>query len=148
MPYAESMYYPGVRSFVRMFKTGKSTDTAETMLGAVAVLAWIYRSIIDPPWVLRIAFGLQLGGAIGNLIDRFRLGHVTDFIDIGPWPIFNIADSSIVIGIGLMLFYFWFLKDEPNKKAETAGIAQDEVEADAGRAAAGSVTGPDLGTPE
>ena len=117
-------------------------------LGAVAVLAWIYRSIIDPPWVLRIAFGLQLGGAIGNLIDRFRLGHVTDFIDIGPWPIFNIADSSIVIGIGLMLFYFWFLEDKPNKKAETAGIDQDEVEADAGRAAAGPVTGSDLGTPE
>ena len=53
-----------------------------------------------------------------------------------------------MIGIGLMLFYFWLLEDKPNKKAETAGIAQDEVEADAGRAAAGSVTGPDLGTPE
>ena len=45
MPYAESMYYPGVRSFVRMFKTGKSTDTAETMLGAVAVLEALQKSI-------------------------------------------------------------------------------------------------------
>ena len=84
-------------------------------LGAIAVLAWIYKSIDNPPWVLRIAFGLQLGGAIGNLIDRFRLGHVTDFIDIGSWPIFNVADSAIVVGIGLLIFYFWFLeeKDEP-----------------------------------
>ena len=45
-----------------------------------------------------------------------------------------------------MLFYFWFLEDKPNKKAETTGIAQ--IEADAGRAAAGPVTEPDLGTPE
>ena len=84
-------------------------------LVAVVVLTWIYRSIDDPPWVLRIAFGLQFGGAIGNIVDRVRIGHVTDFIDVGPWPIFNIADSSIVIGIGLMIFYFWFLDGGENK---------------------------------
>ena len=83
-------------------------------LVAVVVLTWIYRSIDDPPWVLRIAFGLQFGGAIGNIVDRVRIGHVTDFIDVGPWPIFNIADSSIVIGIGLMIFYFWFLDGGEN----------------------------------
>ena len=87
-------------------------------LAAVVVLTWIYRSIEDPPWVLRIAFGMQFGGAIGNIIDRVRLGHVTDFIDVGPWPVFNIADSSIVIGIGLMIFYFWFLDGGSEEKAE------------------------------
>ena len=117
-------------------------------LGAVAVLAWIYRSIIDPPWVLRIAFGLQLGGAIGNLIDRFRLGHVTDFIDIGPWPIFNIADSSIVIGIGLMLFYFWFLEPDSNKKAGKTDDVQDEAATGEDQAASTAVTKPKLGTLE
>jgi signal peptidase II len=92
-------------------------------LVAVVVLTWIYRSIDDPPWVLRIAFGLQFGGAIGNIVDRVRIGHVTDFIDVGPWPIFNIADSSIVIGIGLMIFYFWFLDGGENidtKKTDEA----------------------------
>ncbi|MBT4124861.1 MAG: signal peptidase II [Chloroflexi bacterium] len=83
-------------------------------LAAVVVLTFIYRSIDDPPWVLRVAFGMQFGGAIGNIIDRIRLGHVTDFLDVGWWPIFNIADSSIVIGIALMVFYFWFL-DEGQK---------------------------------
>jgi len=86
-------------------------------LGAVAVLTWIYKSINDPPWVLRIAFGLQFGGAIGNIVDRFRLGHVTDFIDVGVWPVFNIADSSIVVGIGLMIFYFWFIDSGSDKEA-------------------------------
>jgi signal peptidase II len=94
-------------------------------VAAVAVLAWIYKSIANPPWVLRIAFGLQLGGAIGNLVDRFRLGHVTDFIDVGPWPIFNIADSSILVGIALMVFYFWFLDAGSKKKAEPAAAVPD-----------------------
>ena len=94
-------------------------------LGAVGVLAWIYRSIDNPPWLLRVAFGLQLGGAIGNLIDRFRLGHVTDFIDIGPWPIFNIADSSIVIGIGLMIYFFWFLEGASKKRSEQTDVSPE-----------------------
>ena len=45
------------------------------------------------------ALGLVLGGTIGNLIDRLRSGYVTDFIDVGIWPVFNIADSAIVVGI-------------------------------------------------
>jgi len=44
------------------------------------------------------ALGLILGGTIGNLIDRLRFGYVTDFIDVGFWPTFNIADSAVVIG--------------------------------------------------
>ena len=45
------------------------------------------------------ALGLVLGGTIGNLIDRLRFGYVTDFIDVGIWPVFNIADSAIVVGV-------------------------------------------------
>ena len=46
-----------------------------------------------------IAFGLILGGTVGNLVDRLRIEHVTDFIDIGFWPVFNVADSAITIGV-------------------------------------------------
>jgi signal peptidase II len=100
---------------------------------AVGVLTWIYRSFEDPPWLLRIAFGMQFGGAIGNIIDRFRLGHVTDFIDVGSWPIFNIADSSIVIGIGLMIFYFWFLDGKKSNDDENVTVAEvDEATVGAG----------------
>lgn len=98
-------------------------------LGAVGILSWIYRSIDNPSWVLRVAFGMQFGGAIGNITDRIRLGHVTDFIDAGIWPVFNIADSSIVIGIGLMIFYFWFMdKSEPDKDTETQSVSADPGE--------------------
>ena len=78
---------------------------------AVIFILYIFRSIKNPPILLKFTFGLQIGGAIGNLIDRFRLGYVTDFIDFGWWPIFNIADSSIVIGITIMIIYLLFNKD-------------------------------------
>jgi len=57
--------------------------------------------------ILRLALGLQLGGAVGNLADRVRLeGKVTDFIDVGPWPNFNFADSSIVVGVAVIICFF------------------------------------------
>ena len=50
-------------------------------------------------WLAWVGLSLILGGTVGNLIDRLRLGHVTDFIDFGFWPAFNIADSAVVVGV-------------------------------------------------
>jgi len=50
-------------------------------------------------WLVWTGLGLILGGTVGNLIDRLRLGYVTDFIDFGFWPAFNLADSAIVVGV-------------------------------------------------
>lgn len=72
-------------------------------LGAI-VLYYVY-----PPMehgILRVALGMQLGGAIGNLIDRVRVGEVTDFIDVGRFPTFNVADSSISVSIVAVLIFF------------------------------------------
>ena len=52
----------------------------------------------------RLAFSLVLGGTAGNLVDRIARGMVTDFIEIGPWPEFNIADSAVVIGTILFAY--------------------------------------------
>ena len=57
---------------------------------------------------MRIILGVILGGAIGNLIDRLRQGYVTDFLDFGPWPVFNVADMAVVFGalaLAIMMFY-------------------------------------------
>ena len=56
--------------------------------------------------LLRLALGLQLGGAAGNLLDRLRFGEVTDFIDFPHYPEFNVADSSIVIGLFVIGAFF------------------------------------------
>ncbi|NJN94088.1 MAG: signal peptidase II [Anaerolineales bacterium] len=61
-------------------------------------------------WV-RVSLGLQLGGALGNLVDRITRGYVVDFVDIGFWPIFNIADMSIVLGVTILAYFLWSEED-------------------------------------
>jgi len=56
---------------------------------------------------MHAAFGLLLGGALGNLIDRIYLGFVVDFLDFRVWPVFNVADSSVCIAIALLLLLTW-----------------------------------------
>ena len=70
---------------------------------AIGFLVYFYKTHAMPRRLLRFAIGLQLGGAFGNLFDRVRDGAVVDFIDVGPWPIFNIADSSIVVGMAILV---------------------------------------------
>ena len=68
-------------------------------LVGISVLVLVYR---NPPFtspLLRLSLGVQLGGAAGNLLDRIRVGQVTDFVDLGFWPVFNVADAAIVVGI-------------------------------------------------
>jgi signal peptidase II len=93
-----------------------------TIVSFVAVVAiiYFYRNAITSP-LLRAALGLQLGGAFGNLLDRIRLGYVVDFIDVGPWPIFNLADSSIVVGIAILAWHLGFRRDtEPGPQSDAA----------------------------
>jgi signal peptidase II len=66
--------------------------------------------------IMRIALAMQMGGAIGNLIDRLRFGPVTDFIAVGTFPVFNIADASITVGVAILLVFIWL--EERKEKAE------------------------------
>jgi signal peptidase II len=72
----------------------------------LAVIVYSYWQEVQPPLGKTVAIGLILGGAIGNLIDRIWLGYVVDFIAIGPWPNFNVADSAISVGV-VMLLWYW-----------------------------------------
>ena len=94
---------------------------------AVAGLYFVYRSVEAPSLMVRASFGLLLGGAIGNLTDRLRLGHVTDFVDIGPWPIFNVADSSILVGIAVMFFFLWNAQGDKKSAPDDAPDAGVEM---------------------
>ena len=69
---------------------------------AIGVMLWIYHNYPTHGHLLRLSLGLQLGGATGNLTDRILFGQVTDFIQIGFWPVFNLADSSIVVGVSIL----------------------------------------------
>ena len=69
---------------------------------AIGIVVYFYRQLVGTSVLLRASLGLHLGGAVSNLADRIRDGRVTDFIDFQFWPVFNVADSSVVIGIGLL----------------------------------------------
>ena len=69
----------------------------------IGIIIWARREILASPWEVKPAGGLFLGGAIGNLIDRARQ-MVIDFFDFRIWPVFNIADIAICIGVGLIIW--------------------------------------------
>jgi signal peptidase II len=72
-----------------------------TVIALAASLYVFFR--IEQKWVLlRVGLALVMGGALGNLIDRIRLGFVIDFLDLRIWPVFNIADCAIVVGVVLI----------------------------------------------
>jgi len=77
--------------------------TIVALVGIVILLLYVLIFYRRFPFLVnrlgKSALGLVLGGTTGNLIDRLRFGYVTDFIDVGIWPAFNIADSAVVVGI-------------------------------------------------
>jgi len=73
-------------------------------MAVVVIIVLYYRHLPRGQWLIRISLGLQLGGALGNLLDRVRLGRVTDFIDFRIWPVFNVADMAIVAGVSILAF--------------------------------------------
>jgi signal peptidase II len=94
-------------------------------LGVSVVIVAYHRSIPAGQWLVRMSLGLQLGGAIGNLIDRLRFGYVVDMLYVRFWPVFNIADSAIVCGVALLM---WHLMRTPPKKTEAISLPSTEPE--------------------
>jgi signal peptidase II len=85
-----------------LFTSATGVVIALTTMAVVWMLVYFARSGARHP-VIPAGLGLLIGGSVSNLVDRVRLGHVTDFIDFNWWPAFNLADSFIVIGVGVLL---------------------------------------------
>lgn len=89
---------------------------------AILVVAGIlvfYRYLPPDQLWLRVSLGLQLGGAVGNLLDRVRLGSVVDFIDFKIWPVFNLADTAIVAGVSILAFFLIFSEDQDAERVQS-----------------------------
>ena len=85
-----------------LFASAMSIVILLTSLAVAWMLYFFARSGARHP-VLPVALGLVIGGSVSNLIDRVRLGHVTDFLDVRYWPAFNLADTFIVVGVAALL---------------------------------------------
>ncbi|MDA1127212.1 MAG: signal peptidase II [Chloroflexi bacterium] len=122
--YRESFPDTGFFRFTHTFNTGsafgifqdQNTPLIFVSVIGIGILIMIYRSQRVPTNLLRLSLGLQVGGATGNLLDRLFLDHVTDFIDVGTWPIFNVADASIITGLFILAYIF--LIAESNEKQD------------------------------
>ena len=93
--------------------------TIMSLVGLAAIVLYFRYRPSDHP-LLRIALALQLGGAVGNLIDRALYGHVTDFLKIPNWPVFNVADSAISVGVATVVIFLVFGGDGAAKQPAPA----------------------------
>jgi signal peptidase II len=85
-----------------LFASATAVVTVVTGVAVLWMVVYFARSGSRHP-VLPAALGLLIGGSLSNLVDRIRLHHVTDFIDLRWWPAFNLADSFIVVGVAILL---------------------------------------------
>jgi signal peptidase II len=88
-----------------LFADSTSVVIVLTAVAIATLIVFFARSGRRHP-LLPVAVGLVLGGSVSNLVDRLRLGYVTDFLDLDYWPAFNLADTFIVVGVGLLFLSF------------------------------------------
>jgi len=116
-PYARFVHWQNTGVVFGLFQ-GQSMFFAVLAAIIAAAILYYYPRLSQRDWPLRIALGLQFGGAVGNLIDRLTIGHVTDFISVGNFAVFNIADASITSGVFIMLLGVWW-QEVQEKKMKT-----------------------------
>ncbi len=123
------------------FGLGQGRSELFALVATVVVLGlMVYqaRLPLGAGW-LRLALGLQAGGAIGNLIDRLRQGYVTDFFDFQVWPVFNVADSAIFCGVAILAWHLW----RPEGSAEGSATPEPDARHGAATAAPAAPDAPD-----
>lgn len=107
---------PGAAFGMLPNKTVFFVAVAAVVIGGIIVFN---RRIPADRILMRSALGLQVGGAVGNLIDRLRFAHVVDFLDFRVFPVFNFADVAITVGVGLLILEI--LRQEAVNKAGSTG---------------------------
>jgi len=126
---------PGLLRFVYVENSGAAFGlfqgkspilTILAMVVIVFLIVYFRQAIADSLW-LSIALGLQLGGALGNVIDRFRHGFVVDFVNVPKFWTFNVADSAITIGVIMLGLYLVTRDPGPNEETSQSGSPVSEA---------------------
>ena len=119
-PYARIVHWQNTGAAFGMFQNGSMIFAAFAFI-VIGAIVYYFPQVEKHDWSLRLAMSMQLAGAAGNLIDRLlHDGRVTDFISVGTFPVFNVADASISIGTVILLLGV-YLQERAAKK-EQAGL--------------------------
>jgi signal peptidase II len=122
-PYARIVHWYNTGVAFGMFQNGNTVFAVLSALIAVAIVIYAPK-VINGYWLTTLSMGMVLGGAVGNLIDRLTIGHVIDFVSLGTFPVFNVADSCITVGVGIFLLDMIIQEQKLKKKAEAAARAE------------------------
>jgi signal peptidase II len=126
-PYARLVHWHNTGAAFGMFQNASLIFTVLAFI-VIGVILFYYPRIQSEGWLFRLALGLQLAGAVGNLIDRLTQdGKVTDFISVGTFPVFNVADSAITVGTALLILGVW-LSERNEKRLRAESEAQGSGE--------------------
>lgn len=115
-PFVRVIHWNNTGAAFGLFPSASLIFTVVALLVSVAILYYFPR-VPGTQWPLRVALILQFAGALGNLIDRLVLGTVTDFISMGTFPVYNLADASISVGVAVLIAGMWV---EERRKPRTA----------------------------
>ena len=122
-PYARFVHWHNTGAAFGMFQNGAMVFTALAFV-VIGAIIFYFPQVEQHDWTLRLAMSMQLGGALGNLIDRLmREGRVTDFISVGSFAVFNIADASISIGTAILLLGV-YLQERAAKRSAAIQASQ------------------------
>jgi len=124
MPFARIRYWYNSGAAFGFFQNGNTIFSILAVIVSCFILYYFPRTTRQD-WWLRLAMAMQLAGATGNLVDRLIFGHVTDFLSVGSFPIFNVADSSISVGVAVLVLGVW-LKELADKKNAALTTATEE----------------------
>jgi signal peptidase II len=119
-PYARIVHWNNSGAAFGSFQNGNSIIMV-LGIAVIAAILYYFPRVDRSDWTLRLAMTLQLGGAAGNLVDRFRMGRVTDFISVGTFPVFNVADSAITVGVVVLLLGVWIKERSTTLEASERG---------------------------
>lgn len=124
-PYARIVHWHNTGAAFGMFPSGSLIFTIIAILVSVAILYYFPR-VPSQQIALRSALILQMGGALGNLVSRMVHGTVTDFISVGSFAVFNVADSSVSIGVAVLIAGMWLEERRASRQQEESD-ADDEA---------------------
>jgi signal peptidase II len=120
-PYARIIHWSNTGVAFGMFQ-GKNVIFAILASAVALMIIYYYSNIPEQDKVLRFAMAMELGGAVGNLIDRITVGYVTDFASVGNFAVFNVADSCITIGVIVLLLGVWFQENREKKLKKASAV--------------------------
>ncbi len=129
LPYARIVNVPNTGVAFGMFQGFGDVFSIVAIIVSILIIVYFPR-VPASDWSLRVAMSMQMSGALGNLIDRLTIGHVTDFVSVGNFPVWNIADASITVGVVVLILGVWISEIDEKKKKTAEKEMQIESESE------------------